>query len=269
MRGNITLVVIAIVVFILAGTFSCQGEKVMDKKTHAKDQVNKWKVHDPDRPQPPVVDLGPSSPAVPPPSDAVVLFDGKDLSQWEDTNGQPARWKVEKSYMEVVKKTGDIRTKQKFGDCQLHVEWATPAEAEGEGQDRGNSGVFLMALYEVQVLDCYQNQTYPDGMTAAVYGQYPPLVNACRPPGEWQTYDIIFFRPRFGVDGGLTRPATITVFHNGILIQDNVELTGPTEHKKRPPYNPHPDKLPLLLQDHDNPVRYRNIWIRELPETKK
>ena len=269
MRGNIILVWIAAGILILAGTSNCQGDKAMDKKSQSRDQFNKWEIHDPDRPQPPVISPGPPCPPVPPPSDAAVLFDGKDLFQWEDNKGQPAPWKVEKSYMEVVKKTGDIRTKQKFCDCQLHVEWAAPVEVEGDGQDRGNSGVFLMGLYEIQVLDCYQNQTYPDGMTAAVYGQYPPLVNACRPPGEWQTYDIIFHRPRFGVDGGLTKPATMTVFHNGILVQDNVELTGPMGHKKRPPYQAHPDKLPLLLQDHGNPVRYRNIWIRELPEMKE
>jgi len=269
MRGIFTLVVIAIVAFILAGTFSCQGDRSMVKKSQAWDLVNKWKIHDPDRPQPPVVNPGPSGPPVPSPSDSIVLFDGKNLSLWEDTKGQPARWKVEDGYMEVVKKTGDIRSKQKFGNCQLHVEWAVPAEVEGEGQDRGNSGVFPMALYEIQVLDCYQNQTYPDGMTAAVYGQYPHLVNACRPRGEWQTYDIIFHRPRFGVDGGLTRPATMTVFHNGILVQDNVELTGPMGHKVRPPYEAHPDKLPLLLQDHGNSVRFCNIWIRELPETNE
>lgn len=241
----------------------------MEKKSLSSELVNKWKVHDPERPQPPVVDPGPSGLPVPPPSDAVVLFDGKDLFNWEHTDGQPARWKVENGYMEVVKKTGDIRSKQKFGDCQLHVEWAAPTELEGEGQDRGNSGVFPMSFYEIQVLDCYQNQTYPDGMTAAVYGQYPPLVNACRPPGEWQTYDIIFHRPHFNSDGRPTKPAYLTVFHNGILVQYNVELTGPMGHKVRPSYQAHPDKLPLLLQDHDNPVRYRNIWIRELPETKE
>lgn len=212
---------------------------------------------------------GPSGQAIPPPSDAIVLFDGKDLFLWEHADGQPARWKVENGHMEVVKKTGDILTKQKFGSCQLHIEWAAPMEIEGEGQDRGNSGVFLMGLYEVQVLDCFQNRTYPDGMTAAVYGQYPPLANACRPPGEWQTYDIVFHRPIFNADGNLTKPAAITVFHNGILVQDNVLLTGPAVHKKRPPYKAHPDKLSLLLQDHGNPVRFRNIWIRELPEVQE
>ena len=168
--------------------------------------------------------------------------------------------------MEMVKKTGAIRTKKKFGSCQLHVEWASPEEVTGDSQGRGNSGVFLMEFYEVQVLDNYRNITYADGMAAAVYGQYPPLVNACRPPGEWQTYDIVFHRPRFDADGGLLRPAFMTVFHNGILVQDRVELTGPTAWKQRPPYKAHADRLPISLQDHGNPVRFRNIWIRELAE---
>ncbi|MCX6578270.1 MAG: DUF1080 domain-containing protein [Candidatus Aminicenantes bacterium] len=223
-----------------------------------------WDIHDLNRPLPPVVDPGPAGPPVPPPSDAVVLFDGKDLSQWTDGKGEPAKWKVESGYMEVVAKTGSIQTRKGFGDCQLHIEWAVPLAAEGESQERGNSGVFLMNTYEVQVLDSYENTTYADGMTAAVYGQYPPLVNACRKPGEWQTYDIIFYRPLFDTDGKVTRPARMTVFHNGILVHDNVTLSGPTAHKARPPYKVHEDKLPLSLQDHGNPVRYRNIWIREL-----
>ncbi|MGD8534953.1 MAG: DUF1080 domain-containing protein, partial [Candidatus Aminicenantes bacterium] len=162
------------------------------------------------------------------------------------------------------KKTGSIRTVRGFGDCQLHIEWSAPLPVTGEGQGRGNSGVYLMEKYEVQVLDCYKNKTYADGMTAAVYGQYPPLVNACRPPGEWQVYDIIFHRPHFSDDGSLIRPAQMTVFHNGILVQDNVELMGPTNPNRWIPYKVHEDKLPLLLQDHGNPVRFRNIWLREL-----
>lgn len=224
----------------------------------------KWKIHDMDRPLPPVVDPGPAGPPVPPPSDAVVLFNGKDLSVWTDSKGQPAGWKVINGYMEVVKKAGSIKTEEKFGDCQLHIEWVSPSPAVGEGQDRGNSGVFLMDHYEIQVLDSYQNRTYADGMAAAIYGQHPPLVNACRPPGEWQTYDIIFHRPRFDEQGQLKSPATMTVFHNNILVHDNARLTGPTEWKKRPPYQAHADRLPLSLQDHDHPVRYRNIWIRDL-----
>jgi hypothetical protein len=223
-----------------------------------------WPVHDRTRPQPPVVTPGPAGPPVAPPSDAIVLFDGKSLGPWTDAKGQPAKWKVEDGYMEVVPKTGSIRTAKGFGDCQLHVEWMAPSPARGTDQDRGNSGVFLMDLYEVQVLDCYGNTTYADGMTAALYGQYPPLVNACRPPGEWQTYDIVFHRPRFDKDGQVLAPARMTVFHNGILVHDNDVLTGPTAHKARPPYAMHADRLPISLQDHDHPVRYRNIWLREL-----
>jgi hypothetical protein len=226
-----------------------------------------WKVHDQDRPRPTVVDPGSLSiqqHAGQHPSDAIILFDGRDFSEWSTEKGEPVKWKLEKDYMEVVKKTGTIMTRQGFGDCQLHIEWATPSTIKGEGQGRGNSGVFLMGLYEIQVLDSYQNDTYADGQAAAVYGQYPPLVNASRPPGEWQSYDIIFHRPHFGEGGKLVSPARMTALHNGVLVQDNVELTGPTEHKERPPYKVHPEKLPLKLQDHGNPVRYRNIWIREL-----
>jgi hypothetical protein len=229
--------------------------------------AQEWKIHDVNRPQPPIITPGEASTQArpgQPPSDAVVLFDGKDLSAWEGRDGGPAKWKVENGYFEVVAKTGDIRTKQAFGDCQLHVEWAAPAPPHGEDQDRGNSGVFLMSLYEIQVLDSYQNKTYPDGQAAAVYGQYPPLVNAVRPPGQWQTYDIIFHAPRFDKDGKLLRPATVTVLHNGVLVQDHVAIMGPTAHKARPPYKATPAKLPLQLQDHGHPVRYRNIWIREL-----
>ena len=225
---------------------------------------DQWPVHDLDRPLPPVVAPGPAGPPVPPPADAAVLFDGKDLSQWTDVKGQPAKWKIEDGYMEVVPKTGGIRTAKGFGDCQLHVEWMAPSPAKGTGQDRGNSGVFLMDTYEVQVLDCYENKTYADGMTAAIYGQFPPAVNACRPPGEWQTYDIVFHRPRFEADGMLLAPARLTVFHNGILVHECAVLTGPTAHKARPPYKSHADRLPISLQDHDHPVRYRNIWLREL-----
>src|SRR5579863_815796 len=227
----------------------------------------KWKIHDPNRPLPPVIDPGTAStPDTPgrPSSDAVVLFDGKDLSLWVDKDGKAARWKVEDGYVQVLPESGYIFTKQAFGDCQLHVEFAEPVPASGESQERGNSGVFLMGLYEIQVLDSYENKTYADGQASAVYGQYPPQVNASRPPGQWQAYDIIFHRPRFAKDGKLLRPARVTVLHNGVLVQDNVDPTGPTAHGERPPYKAGPDKLPLGLQDHGNLVRYRNIWIREL-----
>ena len=202
----------------------------------------------------------------PPPADATVLFDGKSLANWRssDSTHGPAKWKVADGYMEVVAGSGAIETRDAFGDCQLHIEWRAPTPPKGESQERGNSGVFLMGMYEVQVLDSYDNVTYADGQAAAVYGQYPPLVNASRPPGEWQSYDIVWHRPRFDAQGRLERPARITVFFNGLLAQDNVILTGPTAHQHRPPYHAHPDALPLGLQDHGNPVRFRNIWIRNL-----
>lgn len=202
-----------------------------------------------------------------PPSDAIVLFDGSNLANWQsaDAAGQAARWKVTDNYMEVVAGTGNIATTQGFGDVQLHIEFMSPAPPTGDGQGRGNSGVFLMGIYEVQVLDSYQNTTYADGHAAAIYGQYPPLVNASRPPGEWQTYDIVFHRPHFDANGQVTSVANMTILHNGILVQDHVRLTGPTAHKHRPPYTKHADCLPLILQDHGDPVRFRNIWVRELP----
>lgn len=223
-------------------------------------------IHSMTRPHPPVITPPPGGPPVTPPSDAVVLFDGKSLDKWEssDSAGGPAKWKVENGYMEVVRGTGSIRTKQSFGDAHLHVEWTSPNPPTGTGQNRGNSGVFLMGQYEVQVLDSYNNTTYADGQAAAIYGQYPPLVNAMRPPGEWQVYDIVFRAPRFGPTGAVTTPARMTVFHNGVLVQDNVQLLGPTSHQTRDPYVPHPDRLPIGLQDHGDPVRFRNIWIREL-----
>jgi hypothetical protein len=227
----------------------------------------KWNPHDMDRPAPTVIDPGTSStqdyPGQPP-SDSIVLFDGNDLSKWSQKDGSPAKWKVAHGYFEVVPKAGYIYTRQPFGDCQLHVEFAEPSPPVGEGQDRGNSGVILMGLYEIQVLDSVNNRTYADGQAAAVYGQYPPLVNASRPPGQWQTYDIFFHAPRFATDGKLIRPASVTVLHNGVLVQDNVEIHGPTATGK--PYEAHPEKLPLALQDHNHPVRYRNIWIRELSQ---
>ncbi len=219
--------------------------------------LSAWGVHDLDRPQPPIVSPGTMGGA---PSDAIVLFGGSNLSQWQHRDGREASWTIMGGYMEVA--GGAIMTKQGFGDIQLHIEWATPNS--GEGQNSGNSGVYLMNTYEVQVLNSYENATYPDGQAGSVYGQYPPLVNASRPPGEWQTYDIVFRRPHFDDDGNAVTLARVTVLHNGVLIQDNVALTGPTGHKSRPPYEAHADRLPLLLQDHNEPTRYRNIWVREL-----
>jgi hypothetical protein len=226
--------------------------------------AQEWPIHSLDRPKPRVVDPGPAGPPVPAPADAIVLFDGRDLSRWRDAAGAPARWKVENGYFQVVPGTGSLVSADSFGDVQLHIEWAAPAPPRGEGQDRGNSGVFLMGTYEVQVLDSYQNTTYADGQAGAVYGQFPPLVNASRPPGEWQIYDIVFHAPRFDDRGQLLRPARVTVLHNNILIHDSVELTGPTAHRERPPYRAHAHRLPISLQDHGHPVRFRNVWVREL-----
>ena len=255
-------------VFLLAMALWPQAGAQQSMKSEFQ-AVYRWKQHDPNRPVPPVVTPGAASTqekAGKTPSDAVVLFDGKDLSHWERKEGGPAKWKVAEGYMEVVKGTGDVQSREKFGDCQVHVEWAEPVPASGEGQERGNSGVFLMGKYEIQVLDSYHNRTYADGQAGAVYGQYPPLANACRPPGQWQTYDIIFHRPRFSSAGKLLRPARVTVLQNGVLAQDNVALTGPTAQGERPPYEAGPDRLPLGLHDHGNPVRFRNIWVRELRE---
>jgi len=232
----------------------------------AAQSPNDFPIHSLTRPQPPVVDPGPMPGMRKPPVDAIVLFDGTSLVGWHsaDSSGQPARWKVADGYMEVVAGAGNIATTRGFGDVQLHIEWMAPTPAHGDGQERGNSGVFLMGIYEVQVLDSYQNTTYADGQAGAIYGQYPPLVNASRPPGEWQTYDIVFHRPRFDANGGVTSKARMTILHNGVLVQDNVTLTGPTAHKRRPPYAKHADRLPLILQDHGDPVRFRNIWVREI-----
>ena len=228
-----------------------------------------WKAHDLNRPKPKIITPPAQYLPIKPPSDAIILYDGSDLSKWEGMDGKKTKWMNRDGYFECVKGSGYIRSKQAFGDIQLHIEWAAPLPAKGESQGRGNSGVFLMGKYEVQVLDSYDNITYADGQAAAVYGQYPPLVNASRPAGQWQTYDIVWTAPRFDVDGKLLSKARMTVFHNGVLVQNNVELTGPTAWLNRPPYSPHPEKLPIALQDHGNPVRYRNIWIRELQENQE
>lgn len=203
------------------------------------------------------------------PADAIVLFDGKDLSAWRQEDGSPAKWTVRDGYFEVKGGAGSLVTKAEFGDVQLHVEWLVPqAEAGDSGQGRGNSGVYLMRRYELQVLESAENKTYPGGMAAAIYKQSPPLVNAGRGLNKWQSYDIIFHRPRFDEDGKCTQPATMTVLHNGVLVQDHFALTGPTTHADPLPYREHPDALPLLLQDHGDPVRYRNIWARPLESTQ-
>jgi Domain of Unknown Function (DUF1080) len=231
----------------------------------------RFRVHDALRPQPRRVYPGtPSTPAQPgePPSDAVILFDGADLSAWMSAQGGDVGWRVEHGYVEVVPGTGDLQTRDHVGDCQLHVEWAAPATVAGEGQARGNSGLLLMGLYEIQVLDGYENPTYADGSAAAIYGQFPPLVNACRPPGAWQCYDIIWIAPRFSGDR-LVSPAVATVLHNGIVVHHHTALFGPTQHWQLASYRPHPPTGPLRLQDHGDRVRYRNIWYRPLQEPEE
>jgi hypothetical protein len=223
----------------------------------------KWRAHDTNRPQPVVV--LPPTVSIPeqtgqPPSDAIVLFDGRDLSQWRrqipKNDPNPAdttpKWKVENGYMEIAPKSGTLFTTNKFSNCQIHVEWATPAEVKGNSQGRGNSGFILQGHPEIQVLDSYQNFTYADGSAAALYGQYPPLVNASRKPGEWQSYDLIYVAPRFDEEKKLVKPALFTVFHNGILVHHAVEVPGTAV------------ECPIILQDHNNPVRYRNLWVRKL-----
>lgn len=199
-----------------------------------------------------------------PPSDAIILYrSAGDAEKWSDSKGNPIKWKTEDS-LTVTPRGGVIQTRQSFGDCQLHVEWRTPSEVSGSGQGRGNSGVFLMGLYEVQVLDSWENETYYNGQAGSIYKQHIPLVNASTPPGTWQTFDIVFTAPRFNEDKSLKTPGYITVFHNGVLIQNHVELKGPTVFIGKPEYKYHEPKLPLTLQDHTNPVSFRNIWIREL-----
>lgn len=233
------------------------------------------KVHEEDvtkQALPPVVPPGNATSSLLPPSDAIVLFDGSEESlkaNWTDTKGNPSQWKIVDGALESVKRAGYIQTKGSYGSCQLHIEWAAPANVSGNGQGRGNSGVFLMNTYEVQVLDSYENQTYADGQAGALYGRSKPLVNACRKPGEWQSYDIIFHRPLFDDKGKVTRRATFTVLHNGVLIQDHTVLSGGTgwmgPHAASE-YKAHADKMPISLQDHGNPVRFRNVWIRELTD---
>jgi hypothetical protein len=228
----------------------------------------KWHVHDPDRPHPPVVTPGATPGA--PPSDAIVLFDGKDLSKWvqhgrgaEESKEFEPKWRVGDGYFEVAPRTGSLYTREKFGTCQLHIEWASPREVVGTSQARGNSGVLFMSRYEIQVLDAYNNPTYSDGSAGAIYGQWPPLVLPARRPGEWNTYDIVFEAPQFDGDK-VVRPAFFTVFYNGVVVQYHKDSMGPMVYRQVAHYVPHAPEEPLMLQDHNTPVRYRNIWIRRL-----
>jgi len=221
----------------------------------------KWRVHDRNRPRPPVVNPPPLT-TVAPPADAIVLLgSGSDLSQWQAMDLSPSTWPMAGGVLQSGK--GMIRTKAEFSDVQLHVEFATPSDVEGDSQDRGNSGVFLAGMFEIQVLDSFDNPTYPDGQAAAMYGQHPPLVNASRRPGEWQSYDIVFTAPRFN-GATLTAPAVVTVLHNGVLVHHARPFWGPTAHRRINPYAASNARGPIRLQDHGNPVRYRNIWVREL-----
>lgn len=221
----------------------------------------KWHIHDGKRPQPRIVTPG-ATPGAAPADAKVLLGTGADTGAWQTTDGKPIPWPMKDGVLQSGK--GMIETKEQFSDFQLHVEFATPKEVKGDGQGRGNSGVFLLGVFEIQVLDSFQNPTYPDGQASAMYGQYPPLVNASRGPGEWQSYDIVFDAPVFDADGKLLKCASFTVFHNGVLTQNHVEVMGVTAHDKPPYYEAHAAKLPLALQDHGNPMRFRNIWIRNL-----
>ncbi|MFC1604110.1 DUF1080 domain-containing protein [Planctomycetota bacterium] len=245
---------------------------VLGISSYAVNEGKKYTVHDKTRENPTVVK--PPRRLGQPPSDAIVLFDGEDTSEWvSEKDGGNVKWNVENGYMEVNKKVGGIRTKKTFSNCQLHIEWRTPEGIDPKitDQKRSNSGVFLMDKYEVQVLDSFtennykDNRTYADGQAAALYGQHPPIVNVCRKAGQWQSYDISFLRPIFDENGKIVRKARITLLHNGVVVHNNLEIEGTTSHKKKAAYTPHESGY-IHLQDHNNPIRFRNIWIRELPE---
>jgi len=262
----------AVVMMVAAVTMSAQerGKEELGYQDTPLLPGARWHVHDGRRPQPKVVTPAPSvvsEGSVAAPSDAMVLFDGTSLSKWRSAAGQPSGWRVANGYMEVPSRGtpngGDIWTRDEFGDCQLHIEWSTPKPPHGDSQGRGNSGVFFFGRYEFQVLDSYQNPTYPDGQAGALYGQFPPLVNASRPPGEWQVYDLIFTAPHFR-DGQVDVPAYVTAFHNGVVVHNHTAYLGTTGHRTLGKYTPHPARGPMKLQDHGDPVRYRNIWIRPL-----
>lgn len=263
-----TTTLIATLAILSTAALTAQNEKPRkigyDNTPKLPDQ--EWRVHDGKRPQPKKVEPATESSqesAGKAPSDAVVLFDGKNLDHWMNRKGEAAAWKVENGAM-TVNGTGTITSREQFGDCQLHIEWRAPDEKGRQGQGLGNSGVFFFGRYEVQVLNSHSSKTYPDGQAAALYGQRPPDVNACRPTGQWQTYDIVFTAPRFAADGKVKSPAYVTVFHNGVLVHYHQPLLGATAHKSVAKYSKHGDKGPIKLQDHGNPVSYRNIWVRRL-----
>ncbi|MBI5386117.1 MAG: DUF1080 domain-containing protein [Verrucomicrobia bacterium] len=265
MKTKFTLTTLSTLLSLATAGFAASSGPVF--YGDAPDEHHPWAVHDGNRPQPKIVTPGTFSSAEQPgkpPSDAIILFDGTDLSKWETDKGAPAPWIVSNGYMQVAPGKGAIRTKEKFGDCQLHIEWAAPAKVEGSSQGRGNSGMFLMNMLEIQILDSYNNLTYADGHAGAYYGINPPMANAVRPPGEWQMYDIVFRRPIYK-DGKVVDPGYVTVLVNGVLVQDHTMLEGGGTHMARTKPGPFPAKGPLSLQDHGNPMRFRNIWYRELP----
>lgn len=281
MRKKVTLSTLVVVAALSSFVHAQEPEikkevREIDGKKIEYMWIDGIKVHETDptkQPPPKVVTPPPyDAEAAKPPADAIVLFDGSEESfkkNWSATNGEPSKWVLVDGAMESVKKAGYIKTKESFGSCQLHIEFATPKDVKGSGQGRGNSGVFLMGQYEIQVLDSYENSTYPDGQCGALYGRAKPLVNASRKPGEWQTYDITFHRPLFDAEGNVTRKAVFHVLHNGVVIHDNRVLTGGTGWRGShsiSEYKAHGDKGPLSLQDHGNPVRYRNVWIKPIAD---
>ena len=267
-KGLILLIFVLTIggILLMEPAMGAQHESGMGYEDTPMLPGGKWHVHDANRPQPVKVTAGTcraEGRAVQPPSDAQVLFDGKDLSQWKDAHGGLAQWTVRDGYFEVAPKTGDIYTREDFGDIQLHVEWRTPAPLKPGNVWQGNSGVFLFGVYELQVFESSRNLIYADGQAGAIYGQYPPLVNPSCDPGAWQEYDIIFNPARFK-DGNLETPAYITVFQNGVVIQNHTAIMGETGHRIFPHYTDRGPKGPIRLQDHGDFVRYRNIWVREL-----
>lgn len=256
----------SVVLIVFMFTAAASGQQASIGYDDTPMQPNgKWRVHDGTRPYPAIVTTSSAGAPVPAPSDAIVLLGaGDDLGAWQMADGSAATWTMKGGVLQTGK--GMLRTRQQFTDVQLHVEFATPSEVKGDSQGRGNSGVFLLGHFEIQVLDSYRNITYPDGQAASMYGQYPPLVNVARAPGQWQAYDIVFTAPRFAADGKLEKPAIVTVLHNGIVVHHATPFWGPTRHRSVLPYAPDMASGPLALQDHGNPVSYRNIWIRELRE---
>jgi hypothetical protein len=268
-----------IAMFAVAGLFAQQPQATSAKPQaqHAGDDIRgysdtpqipaqKWKVHDLERPRPPKVTPG-RYVSQAPPSDAIVLFDGKDLSHWlqmgRDGKTQPPQWKVENGYIEIVPRTGKLVTKEQFGDCQLHIEWMVPEGQQGNGQSIGNSGIELMTRYEIQVLESSDHLTYADGGAGAIYGVWAPLANPTRPQGQWNVYDIFFEAPKFEGEKAV-KPAYVTVLFNGVLVQNHKDFLGTTIWRQIGTYKPHPAEQPLSIQDHNHPVRFRNIWMRRL-----